>query len=272
MLLEFGVEGLKAGRELGGLKARSNALAEFVIANPSVQTADGKPITEAIVQRAAEVGGVEHQQALSSILEHEGYTVAEGRIISVAAASESQPPYARTKRPTNNESAQRSGASQGPNITSPRMEVAATGLAIFPTVFTLPSVSAEPNLVSVMMPFEASFNPVYEAIKAACRAASFDCKRVDDLWENTVVMQEVFSLIYRSRIVVVDFSTRNPNVFYETGIAHTLGKPVVPITQQEGDVPFDLRHHRHLRYLCNSEGLQNLTEKLASRLRTLRGN
>jgi hypothetical protein len=29
-------------------------------------------------------------------------------------------------------------------------------------------------------------------------------------------------------IVVVDFDTRNPNVFYETGIAHTLGKHVVP--------------------------------------------
>ncbi|KQV36333.1 hypothetical protein ASC96_28055 [Rhizobium sp. Root1204] len=58
----------------------------------------------------------------------------------------------------------------------------------------------------------------------------------------------------------------NPNVFYEAGIAHTLGKHVVPITQNGGDVPADLRHHRYLQYLNNGEGLQSLERQLASRL------
>jgi hypothetical protein len=50
--------------------------------------------------------------------------------------------------------------------------------------------------------------------------------------------------------------------FYETGIAHTLGRPVVPITQNAEDVPFDLHHHRYQRYLANGEGLQELTARL----------
>jgi len=84
-------------------------------------------------------------------------------------------------------------------------------------------------------------------------------------------MQDIFSLIWRARVVVCDFTGRNANVFYEAGIAHTLSKPVVPITQQKADVPFDLQHHRFLQYLANREGLEDLLERLAKRLQTLLG-
>jgi hypothetical protein len=43
----------------------------------------------------------------------------------------------------------------------------------------------------------------------------------------------------------------------------------VLITQSADDVPFDLRHHRYITYLGNSEGLLGLQDKLTSRLRTL---
>ena len=66
-----------------------------------------------------------------------------------------------------------------------------------------------------------------------------------------------------------DFTGKNPNVFYEAGIAHTLGKYVVPITQSEHDIPFDLKHHRHAKYLNNGEGLQKLKQELISRFLTL---
>ena len=56
---------------------------------------------------------------------------------------------------------------------------------------------------------------------------------------------------------------------YETGIAHTLGRPVVPISQSVDDVPFDLRHHRFVKYLPNGEGLASLEGILTERLKTL---
>jgi hypothetical protein len=55
------------------------------------------------------------------------------------------------------------------------------------------------------------------------------------------------SLIYRSKIVVCDFSSQNPNVFYEASVAHILGKHVIPIAQNANDVPFELRYHRYVR-------------------------
>jgi hypothetical protein len=82
----------------------------------------------------------------------------------------------------------------------------------------------------------------------------------------------VVALIDRSRIVVCDCSGRNPNVFYEAGIAHTLGRDVILITQNEHDIPFDLRHLRYIRYLNNSEGRSALRETLQAKMQTILGH
>lgn len=74
------------------------------------------------------------------------------------------------------------------------------------------------------------------------------------VWDNTTFIQDIFDVIYCAEVVVVDFTGRNPNVMYETGIAHTLGKNVIPITQSIDDIPSDLGHHRALKYLPNEQG------------------
>lgn len=138
-----------------------------------------------------------------------------------------------------------------------------------PSVFRIPAEGVSRDLVSVMMPFSPHFSPVYEAIKGACRSALLRCQRADDIWEDSTIIQDIFTLIFTSNIVVVDFSEKNPNVMYETGIAHTLGKHVIPITQSMDDVPFDLKQHRVLKYLSNGEGLAKLETSLSQRLLTI---
>ena len=140
-----------------------------------------------------------------------------------------------------------------------------------PNIFAIPEEPANPQMISVMMPFNPAFNGVYSAIAGAASSAGFTCKRVDDIWNHSTVIQDVFSLIFLSFIVVCDFSSKNPNVFYEAGIAHTLGKHVVPITQSEQDIPFDLQHHRYAKYFNNGEGLETLQQELYSRFVTLDG-
>jgi len=116
------------------------------------------------------------------------------------------------------------------------------------------------------MPLRAEFTPVYKAIRRACKSSELKCLRADDIWEESTIVQDIFNLVFRAQVVVVDFTGKNPNVMYETGIAHTLGKHVIPISQSLDDVPFDLTHHRVLKYLDNEEGLTKLEEKLAVRL------
>ena len=128
------------------------------------------------------------------------------------------------------------------------------------------SGEVETDLISVMMPFDEKFNVVYKSIKQACHENGFRCVRADDIWEKSVIMNDIATLIYKSQFVVVDFSGRNPNVMYETGIAHSWGKEVIPMAQHESDIPFDLRHHRTVFYLSNEQGLLDLRNNLKERL------
>lgn len=142
-----------------------------------------------------------------------------------------------------------------------------------PTVFQIPEhENIEPALASAMMPFDAAFNPVYDSVRQAADNAGLRCRRADDIWENAAIIQDVVALIDRSRVVVCDCSGRNPNVFYEAGIAHTLGREVILITRSEQDIPFDLRHLRYIRYLNNAEGRASLSEALQARMQTILGH
>ncbi|MDT4860203.1 hypothetical protein FQZ97_947490 [compost metagenome] len=139
-----------------------------------------------------------------------------------------------------------------------------------PNVFTLrnPAV-VDADQLSAMMPF-SGFDAVYNAITHAATQAGMRCNRADNVWENHAIIQDIVDLIDRSAIVVCDCTGRNPNVFYEIGIAHSLGKEVILITQDGNDVPFDLTHLRHIRYQPHPDGLQKLASDLASRIRYLR--
>jgi hypothetical protein len=61
-------------------------------------------------------------------------------------------------------------------------------------------------------------------------------------------LEQVYNQITKADLIVSDMTGRNPNVFYETGYAHALGKKVVLLTQQSEDIPFDLQHYPHIIY------------------------
>jgi hypothetical protein len=140
-----------------------------------------------------------------------------------------------------------------------------TSIVFTPSIFQIPETEVENDLVSVMMPF-SGFDDVHQGIIRACNNAGYRCQRADDIWEHATILQDIFSLIYRSKIVIADFSGRNPNVMYEVGIAHTLGKIVIPISQTLEHIPSDLQGHRIQQYLKNSEGINSLERNLTDKL------
>lgn len=139
-----------------------------------------------------------------------------------------------------------------------------------PKVFKLhPESAPDPTLLAVMMPFLPKFDEVNSTFQAVAKSINMQCLRADDIWEEEAVIQDIVSLISRARIVIADCTGRNPNVFYEVGIAHALGRDVILVAQSEEDIPFDLRHLRFVHYLNNNEGRANLAEKLKKRISTL---
>lgn len=141
-----------------------------------------------------------------------------------------------------------------------------------PKVFKLQEIaSASHNLVSVMMPFAREFNGVYDTLQAVAKDLKLKCLRADDIWEHDTVIQDIVSLISSSRVVICDCTGRNPNVFYEAGIAHTLGRDVILIARNEDDVPFDLRHLRYVQYSNTAKGRRQLAERVTRRIESLLG-
>ena len=76
------------------------------------------------------------------------------------------------------------------------------------------------------------------------------------------VLDEIWKQILGARFVVADLTGRNANVAYEVGLAHALGKPIVLLTQDENDIPFDLRTRRVLFYEWHAEGMGKLSDRL----------
>ncbi|MBK6850339.1 MAG: hypothetical protein IPG93_01685 [Burkholderiales bacterium] len=140
---------------------------------------------------------------------------------------------------------------------------------IKPTIFKLPEEPVDPKLVAVMMPFNAEFNGVLAAIQGAVTTAGMRCLRADNIWDDDVIIQDVVKLIGTARAVICDLTGKNPNVLYEAGIAHTMGRDVILVAQHESDIPFNLRQVRRIEYFPNEQGLMELSAKVSSRLETL---
>lgn len=149
---------------------------------------------------------------------------------------------------------------------------AQTAPLLRPKVFGLdPLKGMDLSLVSAMMPFDRAFDEVWHSIQTAAATVNLKCQRASDIWQHDAIIQDIVSLIHTSRIVVCDCTRRNANVFYEIGIAHSIGRDVILITQSASDVPFDLRHLRFIEYLDNDQGRKELVRQLSERMQTLAG-
>jgi hypothetical protein len=103
--------------------------------------------------------------------------------------------------------------------------------------------------VFVLMPYTKALNRVYDdQIKQAASKLKLRLGRADKFFGTEAIMADIWSAINAARIVVADCTGRNPNVFYEIGLAHAIGKRTILIAQSMEDVPFDLRSLRIIIY------------------------
>jgi hypothetical protein len=102
----------------------------------------------------------------------------------------------------------------------------------------------------VMMPFSPPLGNYYELIyePAIQKAGLKPVRADDDIFGTGKIMDQVWSGIKNAKVLVAELTSRNPNVFYELGLAHALQKPVVLVSSNEQDVPFDLHHIRVIYY------------------------
>ena len=100
-----------------------------------------------------------------------------------------------------------------------------------------------------IMPFRGWFDMYYADIYVpAVEAADLKPTRADDLFRTSTIINDIWTMTKKAKVILADLTGKNPNVLYELGLAHAIAKPAVLVTENIDDVPFDLRHLRVIIY------------------------
>jgi hypothetical protein len=87
--------------------------------------------------------------------------------------------------------------------------------------------------------------------------------RADDIFNPNIIVNDIWRLINKAGLIIADITTHNANVFYELGIAHSIGKDVVLIRQIDGhNAPFDIAFWRFFEYELTLTKAEEFKKKL----------
>lgn len=119
------------------------------------------------------------------------------------------------------------------------------GLGLDPT-----GLAVEDRFVTCLMPFNKQYNKIYSTIQDVCSNNGCTCHRSDDKFLPNDILKYTMELILRSQVIVAVLDGRNANVYYEVGIAHSIGKTVILISNASKfkDTPFDVKGNRFILY------------------------
>lgn len=123
--------------------------------------------------------------------------------------------------------------------------------------------------VFIIMPFSKYLEPVYtDHIMSVCGDLKLSVRRADDLRSSQFIVNDIWRSLNSARVVIADCTGENPNVFYELGMAHTVGKPTIILTQ-DNDIPFDINHIQLIKYEYTPRGMKTCEDKIKDGLRYL---
>lgn len=87
------------------------------------------------------------------------------------------------------------------------------------------------NICFVIMPFGGWSDDYFSSIyHPAITEAGLKAHRADDLFRPSAIVSDIWAFIKISKVLLADLTAKNPNVFYELGLAHALAKPVVLVS------------------------------------------
>lgn len=136
--------------------------------------------------------------------------------------------------------------------------------SLFLKSYEADKIKVNPNDVFVVMPFQSSLKKAYYRVVEICGTQNLHAKRSDsEIYPSSDIMKAIVQSIVRSRIIIAMIDGRNPNVMYELGIAHALGKPTIAICKKNEKVPFDVGGKYVIMYGNYKELESELLEAIA---------
>lgn len=132
-------------------------------------------------------------------------------------------------------------------------------------------VSESRPKIFVVMQFTDEYNELYlNVIKPIVEVEfEYECIRADDFRSSSPILKDIVDSILNSKAIIAEITPDNPNVFYEIGYSHAIGKPTILLCDKtRSKLPFDLSGFRTLFYENTISG----KAKIENSLRQYLGN
>jgi len=113
-----------------------------------------------------------------------------------------------------------------------------------PVTFSNFKVESDRPRLFVAMEYREPFDTFYQKVIKPQAESDFEVVRMDEKFGPGVIFQDMQREIAQADVVIAEITPSNPNVFYELGYAHALGKPTILLAQRGVDLPFDIRSFR----------------------------
>lgn len=127
-------------------------------------------------------------------------------------------------------------------------------------------IKPEKDLIFVLTPFHPKYDKTFSVISETCREVGLRCLRGDEEHIVGDLLPHTLKLMARARLVIANVDGRNPNVFYELGIAHAIDKGTILVSSSLDSVPIDLKSNRLILYKEPSDLKEQLKLALARAL------
>lgn len=126
------------------------------------------------------------------------------------------------------------------------------------------TIDSRQSKAFVVMQFTDEFNELYEeVIRPTVEAFGIESMRADDFYTSGLILNDIAQSIIESQFIIADITPDNPNVFYEVGYAHGIGKPVILLSEKSREkLPFDVSAFRTLFYDNSIGGKSKVEERL----------
>jgi len=124
----------------------------------------------------------------------------------------------------------------------------------------------DPNQIFLIMPFGETWSDnTHQIVNSAANESGMNIIRADEIFSPGSIIEDIWKLICKSGLIIADITVHNPNVFYELGLAHAIGKRVLLIKKEGGEKsPFDIGFWRYFEYDVGFNQAIEFKEKLKS--------
>jgi hypothetical protein len=121
----------------------------------------------------------------------------------------------------------------------------------------------------IVMPIavDARSDDVLDAITSVCEDYDIHAERVDQVQSNDRITDRILESIGSAEFVIVDLTYNRPNVFYEAGYAHGIGKTPIYVAREGTALEFDIKDYPIIFF----GSMRILRTGLAARLAALTG-